>query len=437
MTDIQHHVHQKTVQDVVNLFKNGQLNLSPGFQRDSVWSDRDRAKLIDSILRRWPVPAIFLYKRHSNGEVVYDVIDGKQRLESILRFVGEIRGGRFRTRVQLNGDSEPEWLDWATLKRQQRQHLITGYTLSAVEVDGDLGEIIDLFVRINSTGKPLSAAEKRHARFYNSAFLREAGKLAERWQEYFRSEKILSAWQISRMKHVELICELMVSMHQNDVINKKAVLDKVMSTNDVSEAKTKAASARTTQALNLVQKMFPDLHTTRFHHVSDFYTLAVLVAKFDGERLILTDRRRNKLAADLLTALSTGVDELRERQKKLGATNTSSDLCREYLLTVLEGTDEISKRRRREQILRGLLENVFLSKDCDRLFSPEQRRILWNTSEDRRCVVCKRPVTWADLQVDHLNPFSKGGRTSLDNAALAHAKCNASKGARRPRKLVA
>ncbi|MFO1528253.1 MAG: DUF262 domain-containing protein [Kiritimatiellia bacterium] len=105
MTEIQHNVHQKTVQDVVYLFKNKQLNLSPGFQRDSVWSDRDRAKLIDSILRRWPIPAVFFYKRHTKGDLVYDVIDGKQRLESIPRFIGEIRGCRFKTRVQFPGSS--------------------------------------------------------------------------------------------------------------------------------------------------------------------------------------------------------------------------------------------------------------------------------------------------------------------------------------------
>ena len=41
----------KTVIDLVNLYEDGVLNLEPGFQRQSVWAERDRAKLIDSILR--------------------------------------------------------------------------------------------------------------------------------------------------------------------------------------------------------------------------------------------------------------------------------------------------------------------------------------------------------------------------------------------------
>jgi len=157
----------------------------------------------------------------------------------------------------------------------------------------------------------------------------------------------------------------------------------------------------------------------------------VLLSKFQEEGLILTDRRRNRLAQDLLRGLSTSVDELRQRQKKLDSTLHGSELCREYLLTVLEGTDEITKRRKREKLLRGLLENLFKKKDEERLFSPEQRRILWNTSDDRRCTVCKTAVTWSDLQMDHVNPFSKGGRTTLANAALTHRHCNARKGARR------
>jgi hypothetical protein len=431
MPEVQHHVYQKTVQDLVHLYEHRQLNLSPGFQRDSVWTDRDRAKLIDTILRGWPLPGIFLYRRQVGGEMVYDVIDGKQRIESILRFMGVIRGARFGLKFQLPAGDRPEMVDWRSLQRRGMQHRVTGYSLSTIEVNGELGEIIDLFVRINSTGKALSAAEKRHAKFYNSPFLREAGRLAAKWERYFLGEKILMPGQISRMKHVELACELMVSMHQGDVINKKLALDKVMDANDITGARTTSASQKAVQAMNTVRKMFPKLHQTRFHKLSDYYTLVVLVAKLQAEKRILTDRSRNRLAWDLLVSLSTGVDDVSDRQKKLVPIPPNMEFYREYLLTVLEGTDEISRRRRREDILRGLLESLFAKKDSDRYFSQQQRRVLWNSSQDRRCSICRKPVTWADFTVDHISPFSKGGRTHLDNAALAHRRCNSGKGARR------
>jgi uncharacterized protein DUF262/uncharacterized protein DUF559 len=129
MSDITTKFAPSTIQNIVNLYNNGHLNLSPGFQRDSVWSERDRQKLIESILRKYPIPAVFFWRRQDGGEICYDVIDGKQRIESILMFVGKIRGERFSTRVQLPGDDERDWVDWNWLRRNEKQHLLTGYEI--------------------------------------------------------------------------------------------------------------------------------------------------------------------------------------------------------------------------------------------------------------------------------------------------------------------
>ena len=110
-----------------------------------------------------------------------------------------------------------------------------------IEVDGDMGDIIEVFVRINSTGKALTPQEKRRAKYYNSTFLKEADRLARRFENKFRTMGILSASQISRMKHIEVACELMVSIHRGDVINKKAALDRVMKADDFSVRDTAKA----------------------------------------------------------------------------------------------------------------------------------------------------------------------------------------------------
>ena len=62
-----HRPETKTITDLVNLHEDGLLNLEPRFQRPSVWSERDRATLIDSILRNYPLPAVFLYRREESG----------------------------------------------------------------------------------------------------------------------------------------------------------------------------------------------------------------------------------------------------------------------------------------------------------------------------------------------------------------------------------
>jgi 5-methylcytosine-specific restriction endonuclease McrA len=436
MAELRYEPVVKTVQDIINLWEDGHLNLEPGFQRDSVWNERDRQKLIDSIVRGWPLPSIFVHRRAEDGEMIYDVIDGKQRLESILMFVGQMRGNRYWAKVQLPGEDERDWVDWNSLRRRNRQHLITGYKLHTIEVDGGPADVIDLFVRINSTGKALTSAERRHAQFYDSRFLKTAGKLAAKFEPTFRRHRIMSQGQIARMKHVELVCELMLSVHTNDVINKKAALDRIMKADGMTDLQIQRAKARTAMAIKRILKIIPHLKATRFRQLSDFYTLAFLIAQFETEGRILTDKRRNRLAGELLAAFSTGVDQVRERQKRAQGIRPGEELYRDYLVTVLEGTDEISQRKRRATILRSLLESLFARKDAERLFSSEQRRILWNTTAKRICRSCRRSLTWEDFSVDHIQPHSKGGRTKLENAAVMCRGCNAAKGNRRLRRAA-
>jgi len=119
---ITHKTGTKSILDLRNLYNHGHLNLGPGFQRQSVWKPADRALLIDSLLRNFPLPAIFLYKREDKGELIFDVIDGKQRLESILMFTGAMRG-RFSARAHLSGAETEEAVNWALLKRRGLHHL--------------------------------------------------------------------------------------------------------------------------------------------------------------------------------------------------------------------------------------------------------------------------------------------------------------------------
>ena len=428
---IVHKTTTKSILDLQNLFDRGHLNLEPGFQRQSVWNERDRAKLIDSILKNYPLPAIFLYKREEEGHLMFDVIDGKQRLESVFMFTGAMRG-RYWTRTQLPGADSVDWVDWSVLKRRKLQHLVTGYEIPVIEVDGEMGDIINVFVGINSTGKALTQQERRHARYYNTPFLKEAARVAGRLENYFRSNDIFSPGQLSRMKHVELVCELMLSLVQGDVLNKKTALDRVMAVTSFDGRQLRRASRLVTTTLNRARRMFPQLKSTRLRQVTDFYTLIVLLGKFEQEGLILTDRRRNRLAWDLLQAFVTKVDEVRELQRKAKGARPEQEIYREYLLTVSQMTDDISQRRKREQILANILHSLFTRKDSQRGFTAEQRRIIWNTTANRTCTHagCGKKLTWDDFTIDHISPHSKGGQSKLSNAALMCQKHNSAKGNR-------
>jgi 5-methylcytosine-specific restriction endonuclease McrA len=425
---LRYNAETRTVQDLVNLYQNGHLNLEPDFQRDSVWSDRDRAKLIDSVLKNYPVPALFLHKREQNGVLYYDVIDGKQRLETFFRFMG-ILGKRFNSKTVLFDDHGEELVDWPLLKKRQLQPRLTGYNLQVIFVEGELGPIIDLFVRINSTGRALSQQEKRHAKFYRSEFFKKAARLAESEAKRLLANHVLSANQISRMKHVELVSEIMLSCHYGDVIHKKQILEQAMSDKGLPAQATTKAHAAAKAALNRTFRIFPNLRQTRFVQLSDFYSLVVLVHKLEREHCRLNLPSRNRVAWVFLSTFGRKVDQLRELYKKGAKIPQELELYRSYLQTVTEGTDTSQHRKLREKALRELLESQFKRKDKDRIFSGEQRRIIWNLTKDHRCAYCRKELTWGSFTVDHVTPHSKGGKTVTLNAALMHHACNAKKGA--------
>ena len=423
----------RTIQDFEHLLERGALNLEPGFQRDSVWTPSDRRKLIESILLNYPVPSVFLYRREEDGRPVYDVLDGKQRLESIFMFMrarGFTREG-FDVKVKLEGDEDPEWRDWATLRRKNFAARFLSYKLQTVEVSGEFDDIVNLFVRINSTGKALTGAEKRKARHFKSAFLKEAQRLARREGRYFLERRVLRPAQITRMKDVELICELLASMAGGGLINKKSAIDRAIGNKELPASSLRRASRELVSAINAVKRVFPNLASTRFRNTSEFYTLVMLVWRLQRDRLVLSDRHRNRIAERLLVRMSNGVDEVLQMQRRIQGAPRTHTLYAEYLMTVRSATDNLSQRKHREEILHGIFAGLLEKKDERRLFGPELRRLLWNSAEKKVCSQCQRSLTWSNFQADHIRAHSRGGRTELSNAGLICRSCNPSKGARR------
>ena len=74
-------------------FNDAKINLIPPFQRGHVWTLPTRQKLVQNIVNNRPIPAIFLYKEAVGSKYTYNILDGKQRLESLLLFIGSKRPG--------------------------------------------------------------------------------------------------------------------------------------------------------------------------------------------------------------------------------------------------------------------------------------------------------------------------------------------------------
>ena len=63
-------------------------NYKPSYQRNYVWDDEKATYFIESIFLGTEIPPIILFKsEQEDGFINYEVIDGRQRYQSILRFI--------------------------------------------------------------------------------------------------------------------------------------------------------------------------------------------------------------------------------------------------------------------------------------------------------------------------------------------------------------
>lgn len=147
-----------SLRDVVDQIDDGEIDLAPDFQRDYVWKELQKTRLVESILLGIPLPAFYF---NQNKEGTYQVVDGVQRLSTISLFMKnehQLHESGLEYLRSLKGsffsDLEP------AVSRRFRSTQIVVHVIEPQTPD----EIkYDIFNRVNTLGSPLSAQEIRHA----------------------------------------------------------------------------------------------------------------------------------------------------------------------------------------------------------------------------------------------------------------------------------
>ncbi len=168
-----------SVGEIANLYRNQEMVIRPEFQRLFRWDDDQKSRLIESLLLGIPVPSIFVMQREDG---IWEVVDGLQRLSTILQFMGELRNEATKELMPpsvLRGTQYLKHLAGAIYDEDQgmeiegaRLSLTPGQRLALKRAKIDMKILLpesdekakfELFDRLNTGGSPLSAQEIRNA----------------------------------------------------------------------------------------------------------------------------------------------------------------------------------------------------------------------------------------------------------------------------------
>lgn len=78
-----------SVGELASLYRDKELDIHPEFQRFFRWTAEQKTKFIESLLLGIPTPSIFV-SQTKNGK--WDVVDGLQRISTVLELMGELKG---------------------------------------------------------------------------------------------------------------------------------------------------------------------------------------------------------------------------------------------------------------------------------------------------------------------------------------------------------
>lgn len=211
---------QKTfykIGDFVSWSRSRTLVISPEFQRRSVWKADTKSYLIDTIIRGFPIPPIFLRDSGINlmsFEPNREVIDGQQRLRTVLAYIDPSLVENFNPQkdsftVKSVHNTELAGKAFRELNiEQQRAILEYQFNVYVLSSYVDDREVIQIFRRMNSTNYTLNAQELRNATFYGE-FKTSAYQLAAEQLHRWREWRLFTEDNISRMLEVELTSELL------------------------------------------------------------------------------------------------------------------------------------------------------------------------------------------------------------------------------------
>lgn len=250
-----------------------QLELTPKFQRRDVWPAKAKSYLIDSIVRKMPIPAVFLRLRTLTDppRTVREVVDGQQRLLSVLNYIA----GEFPILSVHN--SEYGGMRYGDLPEDVKQDILSyKFQVNTLENVTD-AEILRIFARLNTYTEKLKHQELLNAEFFG-AFKQTVYDIALRYYPLWSGKRIFTDMQIARMAEAEFTSELVISMVGGLRNTKAPQIRSYYRKYDDDFPRSREVSDRFDRVINLISEAYGDeLSKSPFRRLPFFYSLFLAV----------------------------------------------------------------------------------------------------------------------------------------------------------------
>lgn len=370
---------------------NGKLNIRPSYQRNNVYSDEKNQAVIRTILDECPI-GIMYWVDLGNGK--YEVLDGQQRILAICNYVI----GNYSVKSNKFPSSVPQQ-DFPNLQVNLKDiaDKILDYELDIYICEGTPSEKMKWFHVINTAGEPLNEQELRNSA-YTGAWLSDAKQrfsmkqgrgvtLADENPNNGKEEKLLKG-EWNRQDYLQTAIKWACINSKDDSI--KEISDYMLKHQNDSDAS------------ELWQTFSSILEWVRGKFIS--YNKALKGLDW-GQAY--ADYHNDKLND---APISKSANEISE------------------IIDELMADDEVTAK------LKGIYQYIITgdSKKLQlRAFTEEQKALKYE-EQNHHCLYCEkeginREYALKELEADHIRPWSKGGKTTVDNCQLLCKKHNASK----------
>jgi hypothetical protein len=307
-----------------------------------------------------PIPEIYVHQTVKEDKTHYGIVDGQQRIRTILQFIGadlDPAEQHFNKFSLDKLDASSSWANatYITLDEAERKRFL-GHRLAVRYLDTDNeDEIREMFRRLNKYLTPLKAQELRNAT-YTGPLVRLVVRLAD--DEYWAENRIVTAESIRRMGDVEFISELVIGLLHGPQGGSSVIIDDYYSQYEDYEdefPKQRVVQRLFEEAKKTIQELFPTIKASRWGNKTDFYSLFVAL----GALLRKASISKNRIS-QLRHSLEQFGNEVDER-----LANEDLKVSKEaatYVRAVEKGANDKARRADRHEVLLRLMEGFFAVK---------------------------------------------------------------------------